>query len=217
MRGAALLRAHLDDAIVAAGGVDHDAALADGQRERFFDVDVLARLARHDRRQRVPVIGRADDYRVDVLAIEHPAKVAAGEIRHLVEVLVDALGRLADLLVVHVAERDALRAKPQGVAQIACALTAAADESYTDASVGAGDAVLRCGALRADAARRRDRATGDAGGGVLEKRPAGGRLHRNLRSDYTARAVECVFLHDRQSLDENHQNRDVAPRAAPGR
>ena len=76
MRRAALLRAHLDDAIVAARGVDHDAALADGERERLFDVDVLARLARHDRRQRVPVIGRADDHRVDVLAIEDAAEVA---------------------------------------------------------------------------------------------------------------------------------------------
>src|SRR4026207_2415533 len=46
----------------------HPLALAQHERERLLDVDVLARGAGEDRHQRVPVIGRRDDDRGDVRA-----------------------------------------------------------------------------------------------------------------------------------------------------
>ena len=47
-------------------------ALPFGQivRQRLLDVDILARRARVDRHRHVPVVGRADEHRVDVLAIQ---------------------------------------------------------------------------------------------------------------------------------------------------
>jgi hypothetical protein len=42
----------------------------------FFDVDVLAGLAGEDRRDGVPVVGRADHQGVDVLVVDEPAEVA---------------------------------------------------------------------------------------------------------------------------------------------
>ena len=61
---------HLGDAAVLGRGVGHRPPLADPVREGLLAVDVLARLAGEDRRDRVPVVGRGDDHRVDVLAVE---------------------------------------------------------------------------------------------------------------------------------------------------
>ena len=72
----ALLRAGLHDALVLACGGDHRAAFGDGVRQRLFAVDVLARLARAHGLQGVPMVGRADDHGVDVLAFEQLAEVA---------------------------------------------------------------------------------------------------------------------------------------------
>ena len=177
MRRAPLLRAHLDDAVVAAGRVDHHPPFADGERERLFDVDVLARLAGQHGRDRVPVIRRADDHRVDVLAIEDAAEVARRERRRLIEVLLDALGRLGDLLVVHVAEGDALRAEAQGVAQNAAPLAATTDEADANPPVGAGDAVLGRGVQRDRRGGGQQGSSCDSGGDVLDEGAAAARLH----------------------------------------
>jgi hypothetical protein len=77
---AALLGADLHDALVAPGGVDHPAAFADEQRHRLLDKDVLARGARHDGHQRVPVVGAGDADGIDVFVVEQAAEVgiAAG-------------------------------------------------------------------------------------------------------------------------------------------
>ena len=48
---------------------------AQHERQRLLDVDVLAGAQRRDGHERVPVIGRGDDHRVDVLAVEHLAEV----------------------------------------------------------------------------------------------------------------------------------------------
>ena len=61
------LRAVLDDPVVPPGGLDGDPAFMDVVAARFFDVDVLARLAAPDRDQGVPVVGRGDRDRVDRL------------------------------------------------------------------------------------------------------------------------------------------------------
>ena len=57
------------------GGLDHLAALVNGHGQGLLHVDVLARLAGLDRLDGVPVVGRGDDHGVDVLAVEHAAKV----------------------------------------------------------------------------------------------------------------------------------------------
>ncbi len=59
-------------------GGDHRPAFANGDRGRFLDVDVLARLAGVDRLHGVPMIGRGDHDRVDVLAETDVTVVAVG-------------------------------------------------------------------------------------------------------------------------------------------
>ena len=55
--------------------VAENAPLLNGQRKRFFAYDVLAGLNRHERRNRVPMVGRdyVDD--VDIFAIDQVAKI----------------------------------------------------------------------------------------------------------------------------------------------
>ena len=98
-----LLGAELDDPPVPPRRLDHGAALGHGRRGGLLDVDVLARLAAEDRHQRVPVIGRGGEDRVDVLAIEHAAEVLValgGLARELLDhrdgVLVPRLEAVAD-------------------------------------------------------------------------------------------------------------------------
>ena len=66
---------HLGDALVLLGRGHHGPPLGDPVRQRLLAVHVLAGLAGHDRGDRVPVVGRGDDDRVDVLAIEELAEV----------------------------------------------------------------------------------------------------------------------------------------------
>ena len=75
MRAGSLLAPGLHDAVVLARGFDHSAALDNGQRERLFAINVLPGLTGHDRRQRVPVIGRGDDDRVDLLDLQEPPEI----------------------------------------------------------------------------------------------------------------------------------------------
>ena len=51
-------------------GLDDRAPFAQVMRQRLLDVHVLARLARVDGDRHVPVIRRADEHGVDVLAVE---------------------------------------------------------------------------------------------------------------------------------------------------
>ena len=69
------LRAHLHHPVVAPRRLDHPTALADGERERLLGIDVLARIAGHDRLEGVPVVGRGDDHGIDVLLVEDPAEI----------------------------------------------------------------------------------------------------------------------------------------------
>src|SRR5262249_36468943 len=92
VRSAAALRPGLDDALVLARRLDHAPALDDVVRDRLLDVDVLAGLAGPDRRQRVPVVRRRDDERVNVLLFEDLADVLLGLRRPLLLVLDDLDG-----------------------------------------------------------------------------------------------------------------------------
>ena len=84
VRPGALLRSDLHDALVSLGHVDHPAAFADEQRQRFLDVHVLAGGAGQHGLQGVPVVRRRDHDRLDILVVEQAAKVAV------------ALGRFAE-------------------------------------------------------------------------------------------------------------------------
>ena len=73
---AALPLADLDHAVVALLGGDHRAALGDRVAERLFAIGVLAGRHGVGELERVPVVGRGDDHRVDRLVVEHAAVVA---------------------------------------------------------------------------------------------------------------------------------------------
>ena len=104
----------------------------------LFDVDVLARRAGHDGRQRVPVVRRRDDHRVDVLVVQQ-----------LTEILV-ALGagaavglRPLDARLVDVGNGHQLRFFDLfEVGDVPQPDQAAADEADLDAVVGAQYAAI---------------------------------------------------------------------------
>ena len=105
----------------AAGFLDHLAeqlAFVDGQRHRFFGVEVLAGLAGVDGHGGVPVVGRAVYDHVDVVAFEQLAVIGV-DVGLAVESLLGALGvgaiQVADRH--HVAERGG----HPGIAQAASA------------------------------------------------------------------------------------------------
>ena len=70
-----LLASRLKDPLVFAGGLDHPPALADGEGQRFFGIDVFAGLAGVNRDQRPPMIGRGGGDGVDVAAFQQFAVV----------------------------------------------------------------------------------------------------------------------------------------------
>ncbi len=75
--GAALV-AHLDDAVVLAGGFDEELAFEAGVAARFFDVNMFSGLDRQDAHPGVPVVGRGDDDGVDFGIFENAAEIAFG-------------------------------------------------------------------------------------------------------------------------------------------
>src|SRR5690242_2214666 len=75
-RGGALLRAHLDDALMLALRLDEQLALMRVVPARFLHVDVLAGLHGQQRRRRVPVVGRGDHQGVHGLVLERFAEIA---------------------------------------------------------------------------------------------------------------------------------------------
>ena len=96
------LGAGLEDSAVPLHGLGDGAALGHGQGERLLAVDVFPRRGRHDRRDRVPVIGGGDADRIDVVACDDVPEVhvsvttlvAACPALLSVVVVDDAAGRL---------------------------------------------------------------------------------------------------------------------------
>src|SRR5438552_2232881 len=88
---AALLAADLKDALVVAHGFHEALAFVDGEGERLLAVNILAGLHREQVYKRVPVVGRARDDGVDVVALHEFAKVPV-LLRHLA-VLRELFGR----------------------------------------------------------------------------------------------------------------------------
>ena len=132
---APLLGADLHDAVVLAGGLDRGRPSPIEVRQRFLDVDVLARLAGVDRAQAVPVVVGGHDHRVDVLVVQQLPVVAVGGDG----VVAGRLHALAEPLLIQIADGDDPRARALHVAlHHAPSFAAAADQSEVDRAVGAG-------------------------------------------------------------------------------
>ena len=99
--------AHLADALVFERRIGHHPAFGHAIAQRLLDEDVLARLERPHRRNRVPVIGRDDDDRIDLAIFEHAAEVAEG-FRLVPADLLDLGDRAIEVIAIDVADgRDA--------------------------------------------------------------------------------------------------------------
>ena len=155
VRGAAVLRAALDDPLVLPGGLDHLPPLADVERDVLLDVDVLARLARPYRRQCVPVLRRGDNHAVDVLVAEERLHLG-DELRFSALCLADlahAPGRLARVDVADVLEFDVLELGETH--RESAPAPARADQAEDDLVVGLGRPCV----VRRHHGRRRGRQT----------------------------------------------------------
>ena len=98
------LRSVLHDAVVLARRGDDLPALPHVVRAGLLHVHVLARLAAPDGLQRVPVVLRADGYRVDGLILEQLAVIRESR-RALARELIHVADARAQDVLVHVAER----------------------------------------------------------------------------------------------------------------
>jgi len=156
----ATVNADLDDALGLAGDVDDLAALDDGERERFLDVNVFARAAGVDAHEGVPVVGGGDHDGVDVVAVEDAAVVfigvggRAGGFDGAIAIGRDEVADGGDVLIGELFGRP-----EEGGAAVADA-----DEAEADAVGGALD--LRIG--------------GGGEGGGLGETAAGGRRHGGM-------------------------------------
>jgi len=74
-RARTTLRAQLDHPAIFPGRSHHLPAFPEVVGKGFLDINVLARLAGPDCRQRMPVIGQSDDHSVNSLVVQDPAKV----------------------------------------------------------------------------------------------------------------------------------------------
>ena len=73
--GGRRLRAHLQNALGLFDGAGHLQSFVDGMRHRLLAVDVLTLIHSVQRDARVPMIGRGDNHRVDVVEGQHFAIV----------------------------------------------------------------------------------------------------------------------------------------------
>ena len=93
-------------ALVFARGVHEFAAFADRERQRLLHVDVLAVAHRLDRVERVPVVRRAHDDRIDVGTRHHLAEVVVAFGILVLVARVDLRQRGVAVRLVDVADRE---------------------------------------------------------------------------------------------------------------
>ena len=139
--GAPLLGPHLDHPIVLAGGVDHDPTLVDGQCKWLLHIHVLARLAGHDGRDGMPVIGSGYDNRIQIGPIQEPTKILCLLLGLLFD-RIEGFGLcLLHLRCIHIREGDALDSVDlQKLFQVARPLASAADQTDSNSIIGSQDA-----------------------------------------------------------------------------
>ena len=75
MLSTASLSTHLNNPFVLAHRLDHSLPLEHVMPVRFFDIDILAGLARHDCRNRMPVIRRSNHQYINPWIINQSSKI----------------------------------------------------------------------------------------------------------------------------------------------
>ena len=139
-----LHRARLEYTVILARRLHHFTGLMDGQGERLLAIDILARFARRDGYEGVPVIGRRNHHGIDVLACQQFAKLLVG--RAALEFLValnavELLDRLFAVLPtrrIDIAHGHHLRVgHRQEIIQEPSPLRARANEAQGDQVIGA--------------------------------------------------------------------------------
>ena len=73
-----LLAACLHHPVMPSGRLEHLATLSNCQRKRLLDIDIQSRATRHDRLDRVPVVGSGDHDRVHRAVFQQFPKVSVG-------------------------------------------------------------------------------------------------------------------------------------------
>ncbi len=109
MRPAPPLRPHLDDPLVFAGRLHHAPAFDEIVRNRLLDIDVLARLARPNRGQGMPVIGGSYDKGGDVRVFKNAAHVFF-DLWDLLLMFIHRLESVGDDVIIGIANRGDLDA-----------------------------------------------------------------------------------------------------------
>src|SRR5262249_4613056 len=107
MIAGALLRADLDHTVVFARRLNHLAPFVYSDRDGLLDVNVFARLTGRHAHQRVPVVWRSDDHRINVFAVEDSTKILVG----LDAFKPGVIDRKVYLRLEDVADRDNLRVR----------------------------------------------------------------------------------------------------------
>jgi hypothetical protein len=134
--------------VVFARRLNHLAPFVHGARDGLLDVNVFARLTGRHGLQRVPVVGRSDDHRVNVPAVEDSAKIPVG----LDAFEFGVIDREVYLRLEDVADRDNLRVRiPHKRLHHAAPLTSGAN--HADAN-----AIIRAQNIRASRSRDADSA-----------------------------------------------------------
>ena len=138
--------------LVLPGRGDHRLALGDVVADRLLDVDVLAGQNGVDRGQGMPVVGRGDDDRVEVLAVEH-RPIVAGGLGRIALLLLDPLGRFAGMTVVDVGDGDELRLRSEAGTSREAVLPGSPRRSMPSRTLSlAGGPLRMAGAASKDAA-----------------------------------------------------------------
>ena len=142
--GRTLLHTGLEDAACAADFVDDVTRLADGQRQRFFAVDVFTSVGGHDGHRGMPVVRRANDDSIKIWSGQHVSEITifgatfvlAGLLLVGVSLLRQIVG-VFHLARIDVADGDDLDGRHfKQVSQMAGGHAASADDADGDAVVG---------------------------------------------------------------------------------
>ena len=209
VRPAALPLPALHDPAVVAGGGGHDLALVDRVGQRLLDVDVLAGGAGVDQLQAVPVVGGADDHRVEVVVLEQ-GPVVGVEGRPLAAHRLEVAGPALEHARVDVAQGRAFDPR------LAQQRADVREPHAVDADGADHDPIARGGRLpaRGVGGRRPQggaRAHGAGGGGLEEaaSRQAHGTLHR--RRTTSGRIAGPRIIRRRAACHPRHPRCVVAP------
>ena len=133
-----LLAACLEDAFFAGHGITQDPPLVDRVGQGFLDVGVLAVAHGVERSEDMPVVGRANQHGIDVVAAGDFAKVAVSGAIRIAIVLVDRGHDRVEVGLVDVAHREDLDAlMGHEILHDAHAASARANQAQGDAVAGA--------------------------------------------------------------------------------